>query len=208
MNKAIDEIRSSVRKLAVSFAKIIDKSSGGRITPNTITIIGLLAHIYIAWLIAYHYFVWAGILLIIFGLLDAVDGSLARLQNSSSQKGMLLDSITDRLKEAFLYAGIAYAIITTGEVFYAVWVVLACGFSIIVSYVNAWGEVVASKSKISKSHTTNQVFRGGFMTYDIRMFVLVVGLLSGHLKFVVIFIAIFSFFTILDRFQIITKKLP
>lgn len=187
-------------------AKVLNNISGGRITPNMVTMIGLLAHIYIAWLIASGSFIWAGVLLIIFGLFDAVDGALARVQGTSSKTGMLLDSVTDRLKEVILYAGIAYAIIASGEVYYAVWAVLACGISLIVSYINAWGEVV-TKDKSNKEHATNKNFRTGFMTYDVRMFVLVIGLLSGYLKQAVVFIAIFAFFTAVERFYLVTKKL-
>lgn len=203
MNKLIASVRSSVRQFMTQFAKDLNKISGGRITPNMITITGLFAHFYIAILIAYEQFMWAGILLIIFGLFDALDGALARIQNKESQLGMLLDSVTDRLKEVILYAGVAYAIILTGAVFYTVWVVLACGFSLIVSYVNAWGEAVIKDTK----HKTNKTFRTGFMTYDLRMLVLIIGLLSGHLIQAIIFITVFAFWTALERFYIVTKKL-
>ncbi len=206
MNKILDDIRDSVRSVMVVIARFLNTISGGRITPNMVTMVGLLAHIYIAWLIAMESFAWAAILLVIFGLFDAVDGALARIQGSSSKTGMLLDSVTDRLKEVILYAGIAYAIIVSGEVYYAVWVVLACGISLIVSYINAWGEAVV-KDKKDTGHTTNKAFRTGFMTFDIRMLVLVIGLLTGYLKQAVIFIAIFAFWTAVERFYLVTKKL-
>lgn len=203
MNKLIASIKRLVRQFMTQFAKDLNKISGGHITPNMVTITGLIAHIYIAILIAYKQFMWAGGLLIIFGLFDALDGALARVQNKESKQGMLLDSVTDRLKEVILYAGITYAIILTGDVFYTVWVVLACGISLIVSYVNAWGEVMVKDTK----HKTNKIFRTGFMTYDLRMLVLVIGLLSGYLKQAVIFIAIFAFWTACERFYLVTKKL-
>ncbi len=205
MNNLLDGVRNVVRAFMVKVASVLNKITAGRLHPNVITLVGLLAHIYIAQLIAYHSLKWAAILLIIFGLFDALDGALARVQNRASKTGMLLDSITDRLKEVILYAGVAYAIIASGEVFYAVWAVLACGISIIVSYINAWGEVVTKD--LQDGHTTNKAFRMGFMTFEIRMFVLVIGLLSGYLKQAVIFIAIFAFLTALQRFYLITQKL-
>lgn len=203
MNTLIESIRNSVRTLMTHVAKSLDRFSGGHISPSMVTIVGLLAHIYIAWLITMSSFTWAAILLVVFGLFDALDGALARVQGKASKKGMLLDSVTDRLKEVILYAGIAYALVTTGDAFYVVWVVLACGISLVVSYVNAWGEVVAKDTK----HVANKTFRTGFMTYDIRMFVLIIGLLSGYLRQAVIFIAIFAFWTACERFYLVTKKL-
>ncbi len=203
MNTFIESIRNSVRAFMTQFAKDINKLSGGRITPNMITIIGLLAHVYIAWLIAYGLFKWAAVLLVVFGLFDALDGALARVQGKSSKQGMLLDSVTDRFKEVILYTGIAYALIANGDIYYGVWAVIACGISLIVSYINAWGEVVAKNTK----HIANKTFRTGFMTYDVRMFVLVIGLLSGYLKQAIIFIAIFAFWTACERFYLVTKKI-
>lgn len=152
MNNLIDQTRQQVRRVMNSIASIINRLSQGRVTPNMITILGLLGHFLVAWLIANQVFIWSGILLVIFGLLDAIDGSLARIQGSASKKGMLLDSVTDRIKEVVLYAGIAYALVTSGEIFYTVWVVIACGLSTIVSYINAWGELY-QRNQIKQAHT-------------------------------------------------------
>ena len=206
MNNLIDQTRQQVRRVMNSMASIINRLSRGRVTPNMITILGLLGHFLVAWLIANQVFIWSGILLVIFGLLDAIDGSLARIQGSASKKGMLLDSITDRIKEVVIYAGIAYALVTSGEIFYTVWVVIACGLSTIVSYINAWGEVVSKKSNKASSHETNTTFRNGIMTYDVRMFTLVIGLLSGYLKQAVLVVAILSLVTIYQRFSLVVNK--
>lgn len=206
MNAILDPVRNLVKSFMVRLAGFINTITGGKLHPNFITLVGLTAHFYIAYLIAYGRFTTAAILLVIFGLFDALDGALARVQGSTSKTGMLLDSVTDRLKEVVLYAGIAYTLIATGEAFFAVWALIACGISLIVSYINAWGEVV-TKDVQSKNHATNRSFRTGFMTFEIRMFVLVVGLLTGYLKQAVIFIAVFAFITALERFYLITKKL-
>lgn len=210
MNKLIEPLRNFVRGQLTKLAKLIDIISGGRISPNHITYTGLLAHFFIAWLIGqgnatnnYHF--WAGLLLIIFGLFDSLDGALARLQHSASTKGMLLDSITDRLKEVLLYAGIAYFLVNTAQYGYIIWAVLACGISVIVSYVNAWGEVVAKSSKTS--HKTNKTFRTGIMSYDIRMLTLVIALFTGFIGQILILITILAFWTACERFYLITKKL-
>lgn len=198
-----------VRKLVKSFmnrvAKDLDKLSGGRLTPNMITITGLLAHIPIAWLIATNQYVLAAILLVIFGLFDALDGALARYKHmTDSKKGMFLDSVTDRIKEVILYTGIAYSFVNNGQPSFAVWAVLACGSALTISYVNAWGEATTAGLKV-KSHKTNNSFRLG-LTFDVRMFVLVVGLLFTRLEVAVVLLAVLSWITIGQRINNVMKK--
>jgi phosphatidylglycerophosphate synthase len=206
MNSALEAIRNIVRRLMASLAKQLNTVTRGKVSPNTITTTSLIAHIGIAYLIAQENFLWAALLLVIFGLFDALDGSLARLQNTSSTFGMLFDSITDKIKEVMLYGGIVYALIVGNQPFWAVWAVLACGFSIVVSYVNAWGEVVAKHTKSAK-HAANKTFRTGIMTYDVRMATLIIGLVSGYIAYAVVIIATLSLVTIAERFYLITKKL-
>lgn len=203
MNKFIDTMRSYIRSKIAILAKLLNKLSGGKITPNSITIIGLLAHIFIAYLIADGYYIISAILLIVFGLFDSLDGALARVQKTESKKGMLLDSITDRLKEVIIYASLAFVLVNQGHSLAVIWVVLACGASLIISYINAWGEVV----NMGKSHQLNKQFRLGFMSYDIRVLTVVIGLLTGYMYQSIIFITIFGFWTAVVRFAGVIKNL-
>lgn len=203
MNKFIDTMRNYIRSKITILAKLLNKLSGGKITPNSITIIGLLAHIFIAYLIADGYYTISAILLIVFGLFDSLDGALARIQKTESKKGMLLDSITDRLKEVIIYASLAFVLVNQGHSLAVIWVVLACGASLIISYINAWGEVV----NIGKSHQLNKQFRLGFMSYDIRVFTVVIGLFTGYIYQSIIFITIFGFWTAGVRFAGVIKNL-
>jgi phosphatidylglycerophosphate synthase len=206
MDSVIDPVRKLVRLFMTRVAKDLDKLSGGRISPNMITIVGLLAHIPIAWLIATNQYVLAAILLIIFGLFDTLDGSLARLQKRDSLTGMLLDASTDRFKEVMLYTGAAYSFISLGQPYAAVWAVIACGASLSVSYVKAKGETAVAKSKLTASEV-NRLFQDGLLRFEVRMFVLVIGLLSGRLILAVMVIAVMSTITALERLIKISRKL-
>jgi phosphatidylglycerophosphate synthase len=206
MDSVIDPVRKLVRLFMTRVAKDLDKLSGGRISPNMITIVGLLAHIPIAWLIATNQYVLAAILLIIFGLFDTLDGSLARLQKRDSLTGMLLDASTDRFKEVMLYAGAAYSFISLSQPYAAVWAVIACGASLSVSYVKAKGETAVAKSKLTATEV-NRLFQDGLLRFEIRMFVLVIGLLSDRLILAVMVIAVLSTITALERLIKISRKL-
>jgi CDP-diacylglycerol--glycerol-3-phosphate 3-phosphatidyltransferase len=171
-----------------------------------ITLTSAFMHIGIAWLVAMEKNLWAALFLLIFGLFDALDGSLARLQGSESRFGMLLDSMTDRIKEFLLYAGAAYAMVASGHEYWTVWAVLAVGGAFLVSYSNAWGEaMIAGRGKAA--HTFNRTFRSGVMTFDVRLFIFWVGLLTNLVIPAVVIIAVGSLFTAWQRLNSINKAL-
>jgi phosphatidylglycerophosphate synthase len=201
----LDAIKVAVKRQMLRLAKVSNKLSRGRITANHLTFISLGMHVVIAALIAQGSFVFGATLLVIFGLFDALDGELARLQGTAGTKGMLLDSVTDKMKEIILYIGVSYAFVDMNLAFYAVWAVAACGSSLLVSYVNAWGEVVMARRP--DDSRINQAFRGGLMRYEVRMFVLVVGLLVERLPATVAVIAVLSSLTAIERLVTIRRQL-
>jgi phosphatidylglycerophosphate synthase len=195
----VDAVKQVIRKIMRVLARMLNGLSAGHITPNGITVFGLAMHLPITWLVAEQHFYWAAGSLLVFGLFDTLDGELARLQKRASPAGALLDSVTDRYKEVLLYSGAGWAIIAqTGRPYLAVWAVAACGCALLTSYTNAAGDVALSKLDAPK-HETNKVFRGGLFPFEIRMFVLFVGLLSGRLTLAIIVIAIGAGITALSR---------
>ncbi|HSX46435.1 MAG TPA: CDP-alcohol phosphatidyltransferase family protein [Patescibacteria group bacterium] len=217
--KFIDVIRETVRRVMRVVARGLNRLTGGKLSPHAVTLVGLAAHFPIAWLIASRHNLWAGILLIIFGLFDTLDGELARLQGRASPVGMFLDSVTDRMKEIIIYGGLlAAALNATADcgglvrscvnTYYGYMVVLlvALGGSLLTSYINAWGEAVLRGSS-SKTTGLNKIFRGGLGSFEIRMFLLVVGLLFGVLGFTVPLIAVLAWATVLNRMNRVIKEL-
>lgn len=205
MNSFIDFVRRGLRAVVHFIAPILNKLSGGNLTPNMVTITGLLAHIPIAYLIATRHNLWAAGLLLFFGLFDALDGELARLQKKSSNSGMLLDATTDRMKEALIYTGAAYAMIATGHEYWAIWTVIACSGSMLVSYVKAKGETtVAGKIPANEA---NRLFQDGLMRFEVRMTLVFLGLLANRLILAVVIIAITSWYTAFDRLIKISRSL-
>ncbi len=203
----MDTVRKVVRSIVHPFAKLLNEVTRGKLSPNSITLLGLLMHVVIALLIASRHLLISGILLIIFGLFDVLDGQLARLQDTESSFGMLLDASSDRLKEVLLYIGIAYYFVASGQPYAAVWAVAACGASLCVSYVKAKAEVIVSDGA-RDIRTINRMFQDGLMRFEVRMFLLVVGLIfSPLLPVAVAFIAILSFLTAIDRLIRISEKI-
>jgi CDP-diacylglycerol---glycerol-3-phosphate 3-phosphatidyltransferase len=206
MDTYISKVRTLVRSAMHRFAVTLNKATHSKVSPNQITIIGLGMHLPIAYLIASGKTLFAAILLVIFGLFDTLDGELARLQKRASASGMLLDASTDRMKEILLYTGLASYFISKQLQGFAIWCVLACGSSLLVSYVKAKGETAVKDTSLS-ANQVNRLFQDGLMRFEIRMFALVVGLLTNQLKIVIVFIAITSATTALSRLIIISKAL-
>lgn len=206
MQKVLGTLREMIRAVIRQLAKVLNRLSGGRITPNSITITSLLGHLPIAWLIITNHYWWAAGLLVVFGLMDTLDGELARLQKRASNAGMLLDASTDRIKEVILYSAIAYNLISLNLGVKVTWVVVALGASLSVSYIKAKGETAVVRT--TKSETDiNRLFQGGLLPYELRMILLILGLISGRLTLFVIVIAVLASLTALQRLFVITRRL-
>lgn len=206
LNWLLDMSRNVVRSFMTKLARVLNVLSRGHLTPNMVTLTSFVAHVPIAYLISQNKLFPAAILLVVFGLLDSLDGALARLQKRASSAGMLLDASTDRMKEVLLYTGVAYALASGSSPETAVWAVAACGASLSVSYVKAKGETAISKEKLTPNEI-NRLFADGLMRYEVRMFLLVVGLLSNNLLEAIVLIAVLSTFTALSRLMRIYRKL-
>lgn len=206
IGELIDVIRSIIRNIVFQIAKTLNTVTKGNVSPNSITIFSLLIHIPIAVLIAKEFNILAGFSIIIFGLFDTLDGSLARIQKVANNKGMLLDASTDRMKEVILYCGAGYAMVMTGDPIYSVWAIGACGASLLVSYIKAKGETAFADKGLT-ANQINKLFVDGIMRFEIRMAVLILGLFTNQLKYVLVFIAVSSSLTALGRLITIYNKL-
>lgn len=202
----IDSIRLRIRRLVRGVARQLDHFSGHRITPSMVTITGVVLHVLIALLIASRHNFWAAVALVIFGLFDTLDGELARLQKRASAGGMFLDASTDRIKEVMLYMGAAWAFASLNNPYMGMWAVAACGASLLVSYVKAKGEAAVADSHLSFTER-NKLFQDGFMRFEVRMVILIIGLLFNLLAIAVGLIAILAAGTALARLVRITRYL-
>jgi CDP-diacylglycerol---glycerol-3-phosphate 3-phosphatidyltransferase len=157
------------------------------IRPNTVTIIGLLGTIGCAVLIAFGQMTWAGILLLIMGPVDAMDGALARLRNEASNWGAFVDAVTDRYSELFLFLGFLIYYMLHPNAAGVILTYLAAAGSVLVSYVKAR----ADASKLDANV--------GLLTRVERYIVLIPGLIFNLPLVILIIIAILANFTALQR---------
>ena len=162
------------------------------IRPNTVTLFGLMGTIGCAVLIAFGHMTWAGLLLLIMGPVDAMDGALARLRNEASDWGAFVDAVTDRYSELFLFLGFLIYYLSKPDSIGVILAYLAAAGSVLVSYVKAR----ADASKLDANV--------GLLTRVERYIVLIPGLIFSFLTpvlplIILIIIAVLANFTALQR---------
>jgi CDP-diacylglycerol--glycerol-3-phosphate 3-phosphatidyltransferase len=113
-----------------------------RVHPNVITFASLLVCAGAGGAIATRHLATAAWLYILAGMLDILDGRLARATNQSSKAGAFLDSVADRWGELFVFSGFAWYL--RDSAWLAV-VMLTLGSSLMVSYTRARGESLGVK---------------------------------------------------------------
>ncbi len=209
MQDPTETIGNSVRMIMTHVARFLNKVTDGAIKPAHITLLSLLGHIPAAWALWTGRPVFAAIYIVIFGLMDSLDGALAREQKSASKMGMFFDAVTDRLKETLLYS--ALAVYVSRDVTYAkdigVWVVPAvAATSLLVSYVKAKGEMAISTDAHDKQ-LLNRAFSQGIARYEIRMALLIIGLVSGLLASLLNLIIALNLITASMRFMEVARLL-
>jgi len=87
------------------------------LTADLVTILGVIGNFLAAWFIARGDLFAGGLLVLGFGLFDAIDGSMARLQGGETKFGAFLDSVLDRYSELAIFFGIlVYSLRTSNPI--------------------------------------------------------------------------------------------
>ena len=140
-------------------APVVRLAMALRLTPNTITVIGLLLTVVAAVLIGAGWLLVGAAVLTIGSLLDAVDGALARAQGGGTPFGSFLDSTLDRASEAIVYTGITAWFLATLE--QPTWPVLAAlvamAGSFMVSYARARAEGIGLTASVGLAPRTERL---------------------------------------------------
>ncbi len=165
------------------------------LTPSALTWLGFVLAVAAAVLIASGSLIAAGIMVLVAGFFDMLDGALARRTERVTRFGAVLDSTLDRLSEAALLLGVLALWAAEGR---TAWVVLAgitLAASFSVSYIRARAEALGLEC------------RSGLFTRPERVIVLALGLLLDQLFIALVIIAVLSFFTVAQRLAGIWRQL-
>lgn len=136
----------------------------GRVSPNAITALSLILCGVTGAAIGLGHLAGGAWLYIAAGILDVVDGRLARLSNQQTAAGALFDSVSDRWGELFMFGGFSWYLHDSP---WMIAVLAAAGGSMMVSYTRARAEGLGIE------------LSGGMMQRAERILLVVVGTLSA-----------------------------
>lgn len=133
--------------------------------PAHVTILGLLITVGGALLVAGNNLIAGGALVAVGSFIDALDGPLARRLGRAGPRGAFLDSVTDRISESAMFAGVAYLV--ADDALLVSLAVLGLGGSLVTSYVRARAEASGVDG------------RAGLIGRAERVILYVVGVIAG-----------------------------
>jgi CDP-diacylglycerol--glycerol-3-phosphate 3-phosphatidyltransferase len=119
-----------------------------RLTPNAISLTGLLGNLVAAVLILEHLFVLAGVAFILGSLCDMMDGRYSRMSGKGTPFGAFLDSTLDRIEEGVVLAAVATWFAESGNEVAVGATVLTVVGSYMVSYTRARAEALGVECKV------------------------------------------------------------
>src|SRR5512147_959517 len=157
------------------------------ITPNAMTMLGLLGNTVGAYYLASGEMLTGGLFVLLMTPIDALDGTMARLRGESSDFGAFVDSVTDRYSELIIYAGLLYHFLERGDALGGLLVFGAAAGSVLVSYVKARAEALGYEAKV------------GLLTRVERYLVLAPSLVFNQVFIGLAIIAVFANITALQR---------
>jgi phosphatidylinositol phosphate synthase len=119
-----------------------------RLTPNAISLAGLIGNLVAAFLITQGEFFFAGLAFIAGSVMDTLDGRYSRMSGKGTPFGAFLDSSLDRVEEGIVLAAIGAEFAKRGDEVAVAAVVLAVLFSLMVSYTRARAEALGVECKV------------------------------------------------------------
>jgi CDP-diacylglycerol---glycerol-3-phosphate 3-phosphatidyltransferase len=119
-----------------------------RLTPNAISVTGLIGNLIAAVLVLEEHFVLAGIAFILGSLCDMFDGRYSRMSGKGTPFGAFLDSTLDRVEEGVVLAAVAAWFAKESNEAAVGATVLAVVGSYMVSYTRARAEALGVECKV------------------------------------------------------------
>jgi CDP-diacylglycerol--glycerol-3-phosphate 3-phosphatidyltransferase len=139
-----------------------------RLTPNAISLTGLVLNVTAAVLVWEQLFFLGGIAFIVGSVMDTLDGRYSRMSGKGTPFGAFLDSTLDRIEEGIVLTAVAANFARHGDQVAAAAVVVAVLASLMVSYTRARAEALGVECKV------------GLATRPVRVVILSIGLVLAR----------------------------
>jgi CDP-diacylglycerol---glycerol-3-phosphate 3-phosphatidyltransferase len=144
-----------------------DRLIESRLTPNAISITGLIGNIVAAVLIFENHFVFGGVAFILGSVCDMMDGRYSRMSGKGTPFGAFLDSTLDRVSEGIVLTAVAAYFAQIQDDLATAATVLTVVGSFSVSYTRARAEALGVECKV------------GIASRAVRVVILSIGLVFG-----------------------------
>lgn len=186
MDDSYARLKAGARNRTETIGRLIGATG---LTPNMLTVFGLLLNCGAAALILAGSLVAGGIVFLLASAFDMLDGAVARATGSASAFGAFLDSTLDRYSEGVVFAALIAVFAARGEEGHALGAALALTGSLLVSYARARAEGLGLECEV------------GLLQRPERVVILGLGLLVPGLllEAVVWFLAVVTNVTVLQR---------
>ncbi|MBI5310980.1 MAG: CDP-alcohol phosphatidyltransferase family protein [Actinobacteria bacterium] len=125
-----------------------DRLIESRLTPNAISMVGLIGNLAAVAFIFAEMWIPAGFAFVFGSVMDLLDGKYSRMSGKATLFGAFLDSSLDRLEEGLVLAAVAWQFARSGDEAAAMAVVLAVLGSLMVSYTRARAEALGIECKV------------------------------------------------------------
>jgi phosphatidylglycerophosphate synthase len=163
-------------------------------SPNVLTVIGFLVVCVAALSIPYNIRL-AGILILVGGLFDMLDGVAARTREKETKFGAFLDSVLDRYSDAFLFLALAWYFSGRGQHTGALLSIITLIGAFLISYARARAEGLGQSCRV------------GIMERAERLILLIFGTLTGWLLPVLWVMAVLTHITVIQRIYYVRKRM-
>jgi CDP-diacylglycerol---glycerol-3-phosphate 3-phosphatidyltransferase len=169
-----------------------------RLTPNMMTLCGLVLNLAAATVIGFGHLFAGGIVFLAAGLFDLLDGALARYMEKTTRFGALFDSVVDRVTEGALFLSFVFVTGVAVWPFSVAWelvlIFLAMIGSFLTSYIRARAEGLGLDCTV------------GLFTRPERVIILALGLLLGQVFIALAVVVVLSFVTVGQRFTFVWRE--
>src|SRR5437667_3175463 len=157
------------------------------VNPNFLTFIGFTITIFASVCLARVKFLEAGLIIILAGIFDMLDGRVARITNSVTKFGAFFDSVLDRYSDIAMFLGLMIYYSKAQRLIYMILSGVVMMGAVMTSYTRARAESLIPLCKV------------GFLERPERLVLMIIGALSNRMAPVLWVMAFFSNLTVIHR---------
>src|SRR5579864_9049775 len=192
-------IQQRVRQFVTSIMRPLARLG---ITPNALTLLGLLLSCITAVVIAQGLLFIGGLLVLFAGIFDMFDGALARARNAASTFGAFFDSTLDRYSESIILFGLLWYALHAQALHDSFLIRWPPGneqpWMISLIYIAVVGSLMVSYAK-ARAEGLGLELKTGLLARPERVVLLAIGLITGTVIWAMLLLAIFSNVTAVER---------